>query len=61
VKCNGNYIDLEIVVDRFRLFIDVNYIPAWRDSGGQVWHCDLLKIEEARPSHSSNFRGGSGD
>ena len=61
VKGNGDDIDFNIAVDGFGLFVDVNYVPTWRNPGGQIRHGDLLKVEDARSAHRANFRGGSGD
>ena len=61
VKGNGNHIDFNTAVDGFSLFVDVNYIPAWRNPGGQIRHSNLLKVKNPRSSHGTNFRSRSGD
>jgi len=55
VKCNSNHVCVNGPVNFFSLFINVNHIPTGRNSGGQIRHSDLLKVEDPRPPHSPKF------
>jgi hypothetical protein len=46
VKGNSNHVRGHVPVDGFGFFIDVHHIPVSRNSGGQIRHGDLLKIED---------------
>jgi hypothetical protein len=56
MKSNSNDIRGNVPVDFFGFLINVNHIPTPGNSGGQIRHRNLLKVENPRPSHFPNFR-----
>jgi hypothetical protein len=60
MKCNSHQIRIDVPVNVFGFFIHVSYIPAAGDPGRQIGHGNLLKVENARPSHSADVRRRSG-
>src|ERR1019366_6131128 len=60
MKGNSNHIRGHVPVDILGFLIDVNHIPMPGNSGGQIGHGNLLKIEDPRPSHLSNLRRRGG-
>jgi hypothetical protein len=61
MKGNSDHVRGHVPVDVFGFFIDVNHIPTPGDSGGQIRHGNLLKVENPHPSHPPDFRRRGGD
>jgi hypothetical protein len=46
MKSDASYVGLIRPVDFFGLFIDVRYMPIGGNPRGEIWHGNLLEIEE---------------